>query len=46
VHTGAAAVADRCNSFAAGSVLLAGGIGAGAWALRRRRGTSGAGAMA
>jgi hypothetical protein len=46
MHTGGGGLSlTSGSSLAAGSVLLVGGLGAGAWALRRR-GTSGAGAMA
>jgi hypothetical protein len=47
IHTGGGGLSlTGGSSLAAGSVLLAGGLGAGAWALRRRRGTAGAGAVA
>jgi hypothetical protein len=47
MHTGGGGMSlGGGSSLAAGSVLLLGGLGAGAYVLRRRRGTAGAGAVA
>ncbi len=47
MHTGGGWMATGTgSSLAAGSVLLLGGVGAGAFVLRRRRGTGAAGAVA